>query len=45
MKFGETNPEIYLMMKVLAKAGAFAFCLASLNPEHRLYVRLLHAAE
>jgi hypothetical protein len=27
MKFGETNPEIYLIMKALAKAGAFAFSL------------------
>jgi len=45
MKFGETNPEIYLMKKALAKAGAFAFSIVSLNPAHRLCVKLLHAAE
>jgi hypothetical protein len=32
-------------MKALAKAGAFAFSIVSLNPEHRLYERPLHAAE
>jgi hypothetical protein len=45
MKFGETNPEIYLMKKALAKAGAFAFSIVSLNPAHRLCVKLRHAAE
>ena len=45
MKFGETNPEIYLMKKALAKAGAFAFSIVSLNPAHRLCERLLHSIE
>jgi hypothetical protein len=33
------------MMKALVKAGAFAFSIVLLNPEHRLYERLVLFAE
>lgn len=44
-KFGETNPEIYFLMKALAKAGAFTCSMVSLNTEDRLHERPLHFAE